>query len=290
MTTQCINYLPPSINAQHLHDLLEAYRFETRTEHDDEISEKTKELTASILQTTPPELLKAAGHWCDDGLDFYVSEGEHSCGQVIYCQGGTAGIELVAEIIKRMLPVGETWTMTWVYNDDFCRPDSYGADGVRISASDIYWLNLDAATIGHGFYHGKDQCFSATVLPNSIEASALISCLNAIEHELAPGPADPEIDTSEILKIHIGKALEELAEGPYEPGFSWRVIDEQGVKNLVAKGAALNPSLLNALLAHLLPIGETLEVNIILVSCMTEVPKIKTVTLKPVGIKALIEA
>lgn len=288
MTTQCINYLPPSINAQHLANLLDTYRFEVATDSDDQISENTKILTASILQTTPAELIKAAGHWYDDGLDFYVAEGQHGCGQYIYSQDGTAGIELVAEIIKRMLPVGETWTMTWVYNDEFRRPDSYGADGVRISASDIYWLNLDAALIGHGLSYSQDQCFSATVLPKTIDAEALSACLKAIEHELAIGPADPKINTRDILQTHTGRTLQDIAEGPYEPGFSWRVIDEQGVKNLVAKGATLNPSLLNALLAHLLPTGETLEVTITVVSCMSEVPKIRTVTLNPVGVKTLI--
>jgi len=129
---QAMAEIPLSINPHILKALLDAYRIE---EPDEEISETTIELTEDYLGTTPEELLKSAGHSFENGMEFFVEIGTDGNPHLIYADNNVSGIELVAEIIRRLLPPGEKWSLTWVYYGSKLRLHSYDGGGVRVTAS-----------------------------------------------------------------------------------------------------------------------------------------------------------
>jgi hypothetical protein len=267
---QAMAEIPLSINPHILKALLDAYRIEAP---DEEISETTIQLTEDYLGTTPEELLKSAGHSFENGMEFFVEIGTDGNPHLIYADNNVSGIELVAEIIRRLLPPGETWSLTWVYYGSKLRLNSYDGGGVRVTASGIYWTDLGEANLAHGL-RTSTLHYSATPLPASINRHVLAECCHALEHELSPGPANPIMDADAILKQHVGKGMAQLSTKPPQAGFPWRILDDQGVPTLVCNENGANVDILVSLLSHLLPKDERLTITITIVNLRSEVPAI----------------
>ena len=272
--------VPLSINPHILKSLLDAYRIE---EANEEVSETTIQLTEDYLGTTPDELLKAAGHSFENGMEFFVELPVNGGRPTIYADNNVSGIELVAEIIRRLLPPGETWALTWVYYGSKLRLDSYDGGGVRVTASGIYWTDLGEANLGHGL-RTSTLHYSATPLPTSIDPHVLTECCHALEHELSPGPANPIMDADAILKQHIGKGIAQLSTKPPQAGFPWRILEDQGVPTLVCNENGANVDILVSLLSRLLPKGERLTITITIVNLRSEIPAINQFSVAAIGI------
>lgn len=276
---QAMAEVPLSINPHILKALLNAYRIE---EPDEEMSETTIQLTEDYLGTTPEELLKAAGHSLENGMEFFVEVGTDGNPHLIYADNNVSGIELVAEIIRRLLPPNETWTLTWVYYGSKLRLDSYDGGGVRVTASGIYWTDLGETNLGHGLCNSTIH-YCATVLPANIDPIALSECCIALEHELSPGPSNSVMDANDVLKQHTSKPLAHFLLKTPQAGFPWRVIDNEGVPTLICNENGANIDILVALVGRLLPKGQHLTITTTIVNLKSEVPAINQYSVVAVG-------